>query len=121
MLGLRNWEVQSFPIAQASFHFQLSDFKSPWMYYARRGKKDYVERTFLTYKMLYKFLIDIIIQGWETQHLESTQGTQISGSHKMLQIRSYRESKEGKIIRWTEDEEKLFGEGGIRYGHIRMK
>lgn len=39
----------------------------------------------------------------------------------MLQIRSYRESKEGKIIRWAEDEEKLLGEGGIRYGHIRMK
>lgn len=68
------------------------------MYYAWRKKRGYVERTFVTSKMVYEFLIDIIIQRCEARNLEPTNSTQINGSHKMLQIRNYRESKEGEII-----------------------
>lgn len=48
--------------------------------------------------------------------------TQINGSHETLQIRSYRESKEGKITSGgARREERLLGEDGIRDGHIKIK
>ena len=90
------------------------------MYYARR-KKYYVESTFVTYKMVYKFLIDIIVQRWETWKLVSTHGTQINGFHKTLQIRATVNQRRGSYIRWAEDDQRLLGEGGIRYGYIRIK
>lgn len=48
--------------------------------------------------------------------------TQINGSHKTLQIRSYRESKEGEIVSCeAKGEERLLGGVGIRNGHIKVK
>lgn len=85
-------------------------------------KRDYIETTFVTYKMVYEFLINIIIQRWEAQNLESTHGTQINGPHKKVTNKELQVIKGGEnYIRWAEDEEKLSGEGGLRYGHIRIK
>lgn len=90
-------EFRAFQLPGAPFTFNSAISWAPECAMLEE-KRDYIERTFVTYKMVYEFLTNIIIQRWEAQNLEPTHGTQINGSHKKLQIRTYRESKEGKII-----------------------
>ena len=100
----------------------LQQSTEPLIYYAGR-KKDYVGRTFVIYKMVYKFLI--IIQRWEARNLESTYILKYDTKQNVMgPTKCYKEGATGNQAKAKEiisgsvgDEKRILREGGIRYGH----